>query len=108
MTVKEAFLVGLGGLKVASGLVDRSLIQANLNEGDQYDPSSHDLSIEVATMNTLFAVLGTYKSISEGDMSVSFSDEMLKKLLFLAKKHGRDDIVEALDDKPKIKRVRKW
>lgn len=109
MTIKEAFLVGLGGLKVSSGLIDRSLLQAKISDSNAvYEPNLHDNMLEVAEMHTLYAIWGTYKSMSEGDMSITFSDDMLKKLLYLARKYGREDIIEALDDKPRIKRIRLW
>lgn len=109
MTIKEAFVVGLAGLQVSSGLINRSILQAKITDSSSsYEPSLHDEMLEVATLNVLWAIWGTYKSISEGDMNISFSDDMLKKLLFLAKKHRRTDIVDALDDKPKIKRLNKW
>ena len=109
MTIKEAFIGGLAGLQVSDALIERSIIQSGINDSSlTYSPSLHDELIDLAMMHTLFAVWGTYKSMSEGDMSVSFSDEMLKKLLFLAKKYGRKDIVDLLDEKPKLRAVRKW
>lgn len=109
MTIKEAFISGLAGLQVSEALIDRSMLQAGIADSSiVYNPSTHDELIDIAMMHTLFGIWGTYKSVGEGDMSVSFSDEMLKKLLFLAKKYGRKDIVDLLDDKPKIRAVRKW
>lgn len=109
MTVKEAFIIELGGLQVSSGSIDRSLLRAKISDSQaDYEPALHDDAIEVAYMFTLFSIWGTYKSLSEGDLSVTFSDDMLKKLLYLAKKYGRDDIVDALDDKPRVKAIRKW
>jgi len=109
MTIKEAFLVGFGGLKVSSGLIDRSLLQSQIADSStEYNPAVHDKMLEIASMHVLWGIWGTYKSVSEGDMSITFSDDMLKKLLFLARKYGRTDIIDALDDRPKIQRLRKW
>lgn len=109
MTIKEALISSLGGIKASSVLIERSMLQADISDSSvNYSPALHDDMIEIALMNTLFGIWGTFKSVSEGDMSVSFSDDMSKKLLFLAKKHGRKDIVDLLDDKPKIKAIRRW
>lgn len=109
MTVKDALASGFNGLQVGALLLERSLLQAGINNGSEdYVPSEHDSKIELAQIEILFALWGGVKSISEGDMSVSFDDERKAKLLLLAKKHRRRDILSVLDDTPKIKRVRKW
>ncbi|WP_099368065.1 DUF6706 family protein [Sphingobacterium sp. 1.A.4] len=109
MTIKEAFIIELGGLEVSGGSIDRSLLRAKISDSQaDYQPNLHDDAIEVAYMFTLFSIWGTFKSLSEGDKSVTFSDDMMKKLLYLAKKYGRDDILDALDDRPKVNSIRKW
>lgn len=110
MTIKEAFQIELAGIQVASGLIDRSLLRAKIsNPNATYEPNLHDDMIEVASMFALYSLWGTTKSETEGDASNVFDIQGRKeKLLFIARKYGRKDIVEALDDRPKIKAVRRW
>lgn len=110
MTIKEAFIQELAGLKVAEGLIDLSLLRAKIsNSSANYEPNLHDEMIEVASMFTLYSLWGTIERETEGDATNVFDIQGRKeKLLYLAKKYGRRDIVEALDDKPTIKAIRRW
>ncbi|WP_433863144.1 DUF6706 family protein [Sphingobacterium thalpophilum] len=102
MTKKEAFirLVQVGSLD------DKDAEMFLLSAGVEFDTEfTGDLEeLEPAELSCLLRLL-TVSSESEGSWSQSRSLEGTKqRLLFLAKKFGRDDIIDSLKETPTIKK----
>lgn len=107
MTIKDALIAAIG-VSVSAGALQKTLADAGLNPSDEYIPSSHSRLVDIASIEVLFSLYGV-SSKSEGDMSVSYNAKDLKdRLLFLARKYKRWDIVDAIEPRPKVSSVKRW
>lgn len=101
MTNKEA-LQGELMIEVPAGAVDKALADASLNPSDTYQVSNRNAIGNVA-IELLYGII-MYSSEKEGTWGVGYSHEGIKaRLLYLARKYGRDDIVSELAPQPKIR-----
>lgn len=105
LTQKEAFLRVIQA-GIDDGTAELALTEAGISPAAQFVKG--DLkALEIAAIPVLQSLL-TVSSESEGSLSESRSREGIKdRLLFLAKKHGLKDVVDAVSGVPKITSV-KW
>ncbi|MGA6117429.1 DUF6706 family protein [Sphingobacterium anhuiense] len=102
MTKKEAFLQVVQVGSVDDQAAEMYLLSAGLIEDDQFVGDLNEL--ELAAIPLLQSLLSV-SSTSEGAFSEGRSRDGIKdRLLFLARKHGLDDVVSALLNKPQIKK----
>ncbi len=104
MTVKEA-LINIVSTPVDGGTIDLVLINSDLNGNDTYSKALSE-SIEKAAIEVLQSVLSS-PDISEGGYSVRYDRNAIQsRLLFLARKHNRADILDGV--KPTVSSPSVW
>ncbi|WP_293925457.1 DUF6706 family protein [Sphingobacterium sp. UBA6320] len=102
MTKKEAFLQVVQVGSVDDQAAEMFLLSAGLTDDDQFVGDLNEL--ELAAIPLLQSLLSV-SSQSEGAASWSTNRDGIKdRLLFLARKHGLDDVVSALLKQPQIKK----
>lgn len=105
MTVKEA-LSTLVGVPVESNVIDLALLDNGLTGSETYVTETHKLVVDNALIDVLLGVF-MLSSQSEGDGSISYNFEGIKqRLLFLATKYGRVDVLDYL--KPTVNSRPVW
>ncbi|MFD2597330.1 DUF6706 family protein [Sphingobacterium corticis] len=100
MTIKEAFQQFLG-IDVDGRAIDLALLNSSLDGSGKYDASSR-AAVERSTIDLLFQQIAV---VSESESQYSTSKDakiMRERLLYLARKYGRKDIVSALTGSVKI------
>ncbi len=102
MNKKEAFLEVVQDGSLSDMNAEMYLLSAGINPEDPFNANLDE--IEIAAIPCIQSLLGV-SSESEGAWSQSRSKDGLKdRLLFLARKHGKDDIVKAVLKIPVIKK----
>lgn len=92
MTIKEAFHQFVKPFVVDDGAAEIALINADLDGSAQYT-ASLKASVERSTIDTLLQEMSVI-SESESQFSTSKDAKLLReRLLYLARKYGRNDIV---------------
>lgn len=103
MTIKEAFKQFLG-FSAEGEAIDLALLNANLDGSAEYN-SSIKASVERSTIDLLFQLIAV-TSESESQYSTSKdSKSMRERLLYLARKYGRKDIIDSVTGVVKVKNV---
>lgn len=94
MTVREA-LINIVSTPVNDGTIDLVLINSDLIGTEQYSKALSE-SIEKAAIEVLQASVSA-PDISEGGYSIRYDRNAIQsRLLFLARKHNRTDILKEL------------
>lgn len=100
MTKREAF-TAVVQIAVDDISLDASLINASINGSQEFSTGGFD-ELELAAIPLLQSLL-PISSNSEGDFSQSTNKDAIKeRLLFLLRKHGKEDEVKLLNGIPKI------
>lgn len=103
MTVKEAFQQFLG-VDVDDKAIELALLNASLDGSAEYN-ASLKARVERSTIDLLFQT-NIVTSESESQYSTSKDAKLMRdRLLFLARKYGRKDIVDALVGVVKITNI---
>lgn len=106
MTIKEALIAALG-IHVGSNTLNKVLEDSGLIPDAEYIPNAHSRKVDMAAIEALFSLYGV-NSKSEGDMSISYNGKELKeRLLFLARKYNRADIINAIEPRATVGSVRR-
>lgn len=103
MIIKEAFQQFLG-VDVDSRAIELALLNANLDGLAEYT-AGLKAQVERSTIDLLFQAIAV-TSESESQYSTSKDAKLMReRLLFLARKYGRKDIVAAVTGVVKIKDI---
>lgn len=106
MTVRQA-LQSVIGLPVDESTIDLALIDHDLIAIDMYNKNLSE-QIGKAAVDVLLSAWNT-PDITEGGYSIKHNREAIKaKLVFLAKKHGRTDVIDQLETKPTVRGRSVW
>lgn len=106
MTKKEAFLNVVQVGTIDDSTAEMYLLSAGLVSDDEFTSDLKEL--ELAAIPCLESLL-PISSTGEGVFSEGRSYQGIKdRLLLLARKYGRDDIVNSLTEKPVIKAYNGW
>jgi hypothetical protein len=102
MTLKEALIAELDEISVSDTTVDKTLIDRGVTDSDgEYTATDiQKKTIDLCMVDILYR-LYTRADISEGSFSKSHPDFLRKvqtRLLYLAKKHGLTEVLDALQD----------
>lgn len=103
MNIKEAFQQFLGA-DAEDAAIELALINAGLSGSDQYDASLKAV-VERSTIDLTFQL---YMVTSESESQYSTSKDsklMRERLLYLARKYGRKDILDALIGKVTVTNI---
>jgi hypothetical protein len=85
------------GIAIESNAIDLALLNNALSGATEYVAETHRAGVENALVDILFSIM-MLQSQSEGDASVSYNYEGIKqRLLFLAKKLNRSEILDYLE-----------
>ncbi len=96
MNLKEA-LISAVNVPAADSVLEKALIDNDLNGTDSYTKDSAG-AIDKIAIDVLLAAWVT-PDVSEGSYSVKYDRNAIKsRLLFLAKKHDRQDVIDACGD----------
>lgn len=94
MTIKEA-LAAVVGFTTEDNILDKALIDNDLTGATAYS-SSVSVEVDSAAVDALFAMLSA-PDISEGGYSIKYDRDAIKsKLLILAERCDRDDVINQL------------
>lgn len=105
MTNKEAIQAILGQFQLRDDSLQLALLDAGVNPDDTYDNANATV-IGGAACDILVGALSA-SSISEGGFSISYSrDGIVSLLKYLAKKYGRDDLLDSFT--PTISNAPVW
>lgn len=105
MTNKEAIQAILGQVNIPVNSLELALTDAGLDPDATYDKSNATV-IGSVTCDMLVGILAA-PSVSEGGYSIKYDLEGIKTLLqYLAKKYGRDDILDSFT--PTITGISVW
>ncbi|WP_282638099.1 DUF6706 family protein [Sphingobacterium thalpophilum] len=100
MTIKEAFQQFLG-IDADDKAIELALLNASLDGSEEYS-ASLKASVERSTIDLLFQT-NIVTSESESQYSTSKDAKLMRdRLLYLARKYGRRDVVDALIGSVKI------
>lgn len=103
MLVREAFQEFLG-FDASTKAIELALLNANLDGSAEYT-ASLKASVERSTIDLLFQSI-VVTSESESQYSTAKDAKLMRdRLLYLARKYGRKDIVDALTGTVKIKDI---
>ncbi len=103
MTVKEAFQQFLG-FETDNRAIDLALLNSHLDGSEEYTVGLKS-RVERSTIDLLFQTIAV-TSESESQLSTSRDAKLMReRLLFLARKYGRKDILDALGGAVKIKNI---
>ncbi|KGE14623.1 DUF6706 family protein [Sphingobacterium deserti] len=103
MTIKEAFQQFLG-IDVDSKAVELALINAGLDGASDYSAALLPI-VEKSTIDLLFQSIAV-TSESESQYSTSKDAKLMRdRLLYLARKYGRGDILKALTSSVRVKDI---
>lgn len=107
MTNKEAFSVVIQIASINDNTLALGLIEAGIEQDATFVKG--DLAkLEIAAIPILQGLM-SITALSEGGFSQSINKDAIKeRLLFLAKKHGLDDVLNNLSDVPKIQSIDAW
>jgi len=106
MNIKEA-VFGFCLIEVNGQTVELELLNAGLNGADNYLPQLA-ASVAKVSCNVLSAML-SLNNVKEGDLSISYDKDGIKKRLFyLAQQYGFDDVLDQLDKDPTISSPNVW
>ncbi|TDQ79582.1 DUF6706 family protein [Sphingobacterium yanglingense] len=106
MTKKEAFINVVQVGTVDDSTAEMYLLSKGIVPDDSFTGDLDEL--ELAAIPCIQSLI-TVSSQSEGSASWSMDREGIKqRLLFLARKHGLDDVVNAIDAKPIVKAYNNW
>ncbi len=103
MTIKEAFQQFLG-IEVDSKAVELALLNAGLDGTSEYSAALRPL-VEGNVIDLLFQSIAV-TSESESQYSTSKDAKIMReRLLYLARKYGRADILNALTSRVRVKDI---
>lgn len=106
MTKKEAYLNVLQVGSVDDSTAEMYLISNGITPEDAFNGDLDEL--ELAAIPCLQSLLSV-SSVGEGVFSESRSIDGIKdRLVFLAKKHGMQDLVDAFSVRPKVRAYNDW
>jgi len=104
MTIKEAFQSLIKPFELDSEDIELALLNANLDGSAEYN-ASLQRSVERSIIDPLFQVIAI-NSESESQLSISYDSKLKReRLLVLARKYGRKDIINALTSSVKVKDI---
>jgi len=109
MTNKEALQATLDGIDVSALALEKALLDGNVSADSLYS-AGQKKAVELCAIELLYAEF-TKPDMQEGGFSVSRPDFLRKvqaRLLYLARQHGRTDIVQQLETRPTVKGVSPW
>lgn len=104
MTIEVAFQQFLGIEDAEDSAIELALVNAGLSGSDQYDASLRAV-VEGSVIDLLFQMyIVTLET--ESQLSISRDPKLMReRLLYLARKYGRKDIVNALSGKVTITNI---
>ncbi len=104
MTIKGAFQSLIKPFELDDEDIELALLNANLDGSAEYN-ASLQRSVERSVIDPLFQVIAI-NSESESQLSISYDSKLKReRLLVLARKCGRKDIIDSLTSSVKVKNI---
>lgn len=105
MTLQEALIAELDDIQVKDATIEKTLLDRALTAGDTYDATDEQKKgIDLCMIDILYR-LYTRADVQEGGYSKNHPDFLRKiesRLLHLARKHDVTEVLEAVQNTPKI------